>query len=158
MKRPDPVVLGLLLYTVTALLSAALLTITGCDKDPFTYDAVTPEWGVRVATHGHHPDLEMVDAKYAAVAVCLGRDPEAYPTRFFVVDVVTAFGSFKCPPNAPSGWCVGTADLFARRIQVTEDLSALGHELAHVLAQDPGHAGVVHTCGDAVDAKYRGQP
>lgn len=105
----------------------------------FRATARTPK-GVTVDTTGYPVNLAHVDAVVDETAACLGVTPRHCGLRVKITG--SNMDGFPCGAQR----CWGALQSPATAV-VTPSLSALRHELIHILAQDPGHGDAFTRCG-----------
>jgi hypothetical protein len=119
---------------------------------PWRQTAVTPK-GVRVDGHDHlgehgSPEfLAAIDAHVDAVEACRGRRihrcairVQVAPDSRLAPPSASGDGGQVFPCRVPSGFCHGAVQHPATAV-VTPDLSALRHELEHIVSGEPDGSG-----------------
>jgi len=115
-----------------------------------------PEYGIKTIVTRNMPLLSEIDKRYKAVTECLGLDAEANKGSFEIL----IYGEGRKDPVSSSkdnkldtfGYAFYSPVDRSRVLVVNGDLSALGHELVHHLANVVGEdSELLSKCGDTID-------
>ena len=115
-----------------------------------------PEYGIKTIVPRNMPNLGNIDKRYKAVTECLGLDAEANKGSFEIL----IYGEGRKDPVSSSkdnrldtfGYAFYSPLDRSRVLVVNGNLSALGHELVHHLANVFGEdSELLSKCGDNID-------